>query len=169
MRGNGLTQSPENWTALEHYSCLTRLLGRRTSLIPLLPALRTLTFSRLEKRLSIKDPELNDFNGVVQSLREQGVFRNESTQIYYDLAARFFSRRHDDGIRLVESLCRNARYNRWSGGRPRKRIPLDRLIKPKDPRTHVATLVDEDELLHDAASRPWDALPLQSAADSSKS
>ncbi|KAL2281223.1 hypothetical protein FJTKL_11670 [Diaporthe vaccinii] len=80
--------------------------------------------TRLEKRAQ-KGPELD---GVIRSLKHQGLARREGTESFYNLANEFISRRCDEGARLVESI-----YRKQSGSRrkPGTRIKIESLgIEP---------------------------------------
>lgn len=61
---------------------------------------------------------------VIRSLKHQGLARHEGTESYYNLANEFISRRCDEGIRLVDNICR-----KQSGSRrkPGTRIKIESL------------------------------------------
>ncbi|KAK2596474.1 hypothetical protein N8I77_013362 [Diaporthe amygdali] len=112
--------------ALEHCSCPMTLLAQRK----VFSKAHYLHFhshsSRLEKRVQ-KGPEFDD---VIQSLKDQGLVRNEGTELYYNLADEFISRRCDEGTCLVDKICGNSRSRR----RPTTRIKIESLgIEPTTP------------------------------------
>ncbi|KAJ0123542.1 hypothetical protein J7T55_012007 [Diaporthe amygdali] len=135
---------------------LDAIAGFQTSSAPAI-----LTTPRLEKKVSKTAPE---FDAVVRSLAAQGVSRNESTQIYYELAERFFERRRKEGIRLAESLCQGKKSTMRSAGTPWKRVSINDLLKSK---THGGTQSAESDLQHRNANRmmPRDAARAQNVPE----
>lgn len=80
-----------------------------------------MTSLRLERRIPLEGPEFDD---VVRLLTEQGVHCNEGTQLYYDLAEQFFSRRHDEAIHLA-GLLKTKSTHASSKTRSSKRISIE--------------------------------------------
>ena len=79
--------------------------------------------ARLEKRVQ-RGPEFDD---VIQSLKEQGLIRHEGTELYYNLADKFITRRCDEGACLVDEICGRSRSRK----RPGTRIKIETLgIEP---------------------------------------
>ncbi|KAJ0109490.1 ankyrin repeat containing protein [Diaporthe amygdali] len=82
--------------------------------------------AQAEKRVQ-KGPEFDD---VIQLLKDRGLVRNEGTELYYNLADEFISRRRDEGTCLVDKICGNSRSRR----RPTTRIKIESLgIEPTTP------------------------------------
>lgn len=112
--------------ALEQCSCpMTLLAQRKVFFNPHYLRFHSHS-SRLEKRVQ-KGPEFDD---VIQSLKDQGLVRNKGTELYYNLADEFISRRCNEGTCLVDKICGNSRSRR----KPTTRIKIESLgIEPTTP------------------------------------